>query len=47
LVRPCEGNYSAGLIIPDRISGGRGFDKLWFENPAPGTLLHRFIVVGL
>jgi len=38
LVRPCLGNYSAGLIIPDRISGGRGFDKpLQFETPAPGT----------
>ena len=38
MVRPCLGNYSAGLIIPDRISGGRGFDKpVEFETPAPGT----------
>ncbi len=41
MVRPCLGNYSAGLIIPDRISGGRGFDKpLQFETPAPGILSH-------
>jgi hypothetical protein len=38
LVRPCLGSYSAGLIIPDGISGGRGFDRpLGFESPAPGT----------